>query len=89
MKALRLAAFLAYLPVLAALSLLIWQCLFLLLQAQRAGLFGLAYTAALVLLARRSARALRGEIPRLWLDLVLLLAADSLLGFYWMTSLPS
>jgi hypothetical protein len=78
--ALKLAAFLAYLPVLGALALLCWQCLFLLIHGQGAGLFGLAYTGVMILLGRRAARVLRGQTGRVWLDLTLLLAADALLG---------
>ncbi|HEX4047347.1 MAG TPA: hypothetical protein VH309_05910 [Elusimicrobiota bacterium] len=89
MTALRLAAFLAHLPVLGALALLCWQCLFLLIHARAAGLFGLLYAAVLVLLARRAARVLRGQVPRPWTDLVLLLAADSLLGVVFFSALAS
>lgn len=80
MTAVRLATFLSYLPVLGALAFLSWQCLFLLIHAQGAGLFGFAYAGAAVLLGRRAARALRGRLPRVWIDLVLLLAADALLA---------
>ena len=89
MTALRLAAFLSYLPVLGALALLVWQCLFLLLHAQRAGLFGLAYAAAGFLLGRRAARVVRGGIPRPWLDLALLIAADALLGVIFLHGLAA
>ena len=89
MKALRLAAFVAYLPVLAALALLSWQCLFLLIHAQKSGLAGVGYAGVLVLLARRAVRAVSGRLPRLWPDLALLLAADGLLGIVFFTALAS
>jgi hypothetical protein len=85
--ALRLAAFLAYLPVLGALALLVAQCAFLLAHAQTAGLFGLMYAAAAFLLGRRAARIVRGAVLKPWLDLTLLLAADALLGVIFLHGL--
>ncbi|HXT01094.1 MAG TPA: hypothetical protein VN915_10490 [Elusimicrobiota bacterium] len=85
--ALRLAAFLCYLPVLGALALLTWQCAFLLARAQGAGAFGAAYAGAAYLLGRRAARVVRGDAARPWLDLLLLLAADALLGVIWVHGL--
>lgn len=80
-----------YLPVLGALALLAWQCLFLLLHDAPAGLFGLLYAGAAFLLGRRAARIVRGvpETPRLWLDAVLLLAADVLIGVLWLAGLAA
>jgi hypothetical protein len=89
MTALRLATFLAYLPVLGALALLSWQCLFLLLHARTAGLFGLLYAGVLVALGRRAARVLRDDASRPWLDLLLLLAADVLLGVIFLHGLSA
>jgi hypothetical protein len=85
--ALRLAAFLAYLPVLGALALLVAQCAFLLAHAQGAGFVGLPYAGAAFLLGRRAARVARGEVLRPWLDLVLLVAADALLGVIFLRGL--
>jgi hypothetical protein len=87
--ALKLTTFLFYLPVLGALGLLSAQCAFLLAHASGAGLFGLAYGGALFLLCRRAARVLRGEIARPWIELLLLLAADALLGVIFLHGLTA
>ncbi len=80
MTGLRLVVFALYLPVLGAGALLVWQCLFLLLHGQIAGLFGLLYTGALVLLGRRAVRIVKGEVPKPWGDLAAALVADALLA---------
>lgn len=80
MTFLRLAVFVLYLPVLGAGLLLVWQCLFLLLHGQAAGLFGLLYAGVLFLIGRRAARILKGGIPPPWIDLAAALAADVLLA---------
>ena len=80
MTFLRLAVFVLYLPVLGAGALFVWQCLFLLAHGQAAGLFGLLYGGVLVLIARRAARVLRGEVPRPWADLAATLVADALIA---------
>lgn len=80
MTFLRLAVFVLYLPVLGAGALLVWQCLFLLAHGAPAGLFGLLYAAVMVLLGRRAARVVRGEIPAPWADLAAALLADALLA---------
>lgn len=80
MASLRLAVFVLYLPVLGAGALLVWQCLFLLLHGQPAGLFGLLYAGVLFLIGRRAARIVRGDIARPWADLAAALIADALLA---------
>lgn len=80
MTFLRLAVFVLYLPVLGAGALLVWQCLFLLLHGQAAGLLGLVYSGALFLLGRRAARIVKHDVSPPWGDLAAALVADALLG---------
>jgi hypothetical protein len=80
MTFLRLAVFVLYLPVLGAGALLVWQCLFLLVHGEAAGLFGVLYAAGIFVLGRRAARVVKGEVPRPWPDLAAALAADALLA---------
>lgn len=89
MTALRLAAFVLYLPVLGAGALLVWQCLFLLLHGAVAGLFGVVYAGGLFVVGRRAARVLKGQVPRPWPDLVAALVADALLAVIFLNGLAS
>ncbi len=79
-KVLRVAVFVLYLPVLGAVAVLIWQCLFLLVRLQPAGLLAAPYGAVLWLVGRRALRALRDKDGRPWLDLALTLVADALIA---------
>ena len=89
MTFLRLAVFVLYLPVLGAGLMLVWQCLFLLLHGQTAGLFGLLYAGILFLIGRRAARVLKGGIPPPWADLAAALVADALLAVIFLHGLTA
>ena len=80
MAPLRVVVFALYVPVLGAVVVPVWQCLFLLVRLQPAGLLAVPYGAALWLVGRRALRVLRdpGADPRP--DLVLTLAADALIA---------
>lgn len=76
----RVAVFLLYLPMLAAVASLLPKCVVLLMRGQAAGYFGFLYGAALLVAGRRAARVVRGGVTSLWLDGLLALAADVLLA---------
>jgi hypothetical protein len=77
--ALRLVAFVLYIPPLLAISALVFRTLQLLLVGQAAGLFGLLYAGAVFLLGRRAVRMLKDPTRKPWADVALLSAADLLL----------
>lgn len=75
-------AFGLYLPVLGALACLVLLCSFLLAHGKPAGLYGMMYAAAGIVMGRRAFRIYRGEVPadRLLKDIVLLAVCSGLLA---------
>lgn len=75
-------AFALYLPVLGALAYLSVICVFLIAHGKPAGLYGLMYGAAGLLLGRRAFRIYEGAVPaeQLLRDIVLLALCSVLLA---------
>ncbi|MDD5629758.1 MAG: hypothetical protein PHU21_11880 [Elusimicrobia bacterium] len=84
--ALRFAAHVLYLPLIAVLCYLIVLFLVMLVQGKPGGARFLLYGAMLFFIGRRYARIYRGEIdgPQLWKDVAALGVIDFMLVVLWL-----
>jgi hypothetical protein len=70
-----------FIPVLLIIVSQVYKCLYILVHGSPVGAWIVPWAAALWFVGRRARRAWRGEIPKPWLDIVLLSIAAALWGF--------